>query len=87
MLFEEFAGSSGKDAAPLLPNPPSVGFRLNHVHNLAHVMTEQRAKMEQSGFLLRSWYTTANVDARTRNRNLHFQELKLRAIPRPKVRL
>ena len=84
VLFEEFAGSCGKDAAPGLPNSPSIGFRLNHVHDLGHVMTERRAKTEQFGFLLRRRYNTANVDARTQNPNLRRQELKLRVIPRPK---
>ena len=67
-LFEEFAGTCGKDAAPLLPNPPSVGFGLNHVHNLAHTVCRG----------------LTNCDARTRNRNLRFQELKLSVIARPK---
>jgi len=70
VLFEEFAGSCGKDAAPGLPNPPSVGFRLNHVHDLGHVMTEQRAKTEQFRFLFWSWYNTADVDAGAENPDL-----------------
>jgi hypothetical protein len=39
---------------------------------------------DQFCFLFRSWYNTANVDARAQNPNLRFQELKLSVIPRPK---
>ena len=60
-----------------------MSLRLNHVHDLSHIMAEQRAKTEQFRFLLRSWYNTTHIDARTQNPKLRFQNLKLGAIPRP----
>jgi hypothetical protein len=43
----------------------------------AYVVTNQRAKTERIRFLLRSWYNTADVDARTQNPDLRLQQLKM----------
>lgn len=84
-LFEEAARIRNESALlPGLPDPFLMDSSLNHVHHLGYVVSERAANAKEFFFLLRSWYSTADVDAGAQDTNPRLQQLKLRVIPRPK---
>ncbi len=69
------------DAALGLPDPFAIRFRLDDMHHLVHVVSDQRTETKEFRFLLRSWYNKADIDPGTQHPDLRVQQLKMNVIP------